>query len=211
MTERVPAIKTVVSKRYWVFLGFAFCIFVGYGMWLSISSFSAPRSGVVREVETKYALNDPDTPPTLVEWNGDAVSFFLPDSYEEKRHEVFEHPSGTVLEQAFFSQLSDPGRKIALTIERIDDGRLEQTSSYLFRSGDPKRYTKQSYDRDGRCDILFFRNESVYEILGYLEKDDLVAEFALSSAVETPEKLMPDFLELWKSIRWRDLGLSKQR
>jgi hypothetical protein len=211
MMDTVPETATKTSKKYWIF--FWCCCLVGtiYGIWRIGSMLNAPKSAVVKEIPAKYALSNPDIPPTLTEFQGTYASFFLPDSYEEKRHEVFEHPSGVVLEQAYFTQLRDPGRKMALTIERVDGGQAENTSSYLLRMNNPKLYTKQYSVRNGKQEILFFKNEAVYEILGYMKKDDLVAEFALSSAVEAPEKLMPDFLELWKNIQWADPELSKKK
>jgi hypothetical protein len=205
----VPVIRS--SKKYWIFFWCCCLASTVYGIWRIGSMFNAPRSAVVKEVPAKYALSNPDTPPTLTEFQGTYASFFLPDSYQEKRHEVIEHPIGAVLEQAFFTQMKDPGRKVALTIERVDGGQAENTSSYLFRMNNPKLYTKQYSDRNGKQDILFLKNDAVYEILGYMEKDGFVAEFVLSSPSELPEKLMPDFLEIWKSVRWVEPELSKKK
>ena len=209
--DTVPETATKTSKKYWIFFWCCFLAGTVYGIWRIGSVLNAPRSAVVKEAPAKYALSNPDTPPTLTEFQGTYASFFLPDSYQEKQHEVSEHPIGSVLEQVFFTQMKDPGRKVALTIERVDGGRPENTSSYLFRINNPKLYTKRYSDRNGKQEILFLKNDAVYEILGYMEKDGFVAELVLSSPSELPEKLMPDFLDLWKSIRWTDPELSKKK
>lgn len=210
MTDTAGEKTVPASKKYWIFFWCFFFLGIGYGIWRIGVALNAPRSAVVKEASTKYAFKNPDLPPTLVEFQGTYASFFLPDSYQEKRHEVFEHPTGVVLEQVFFTQMNDPGRKIALTIERADGGLASNTSSYLFRMNNPKLYAKQSYDWNGKREILFLKNEVVYEILGYQGKDGLVAEFVLSSPSELPEKLMPDFLEIWKSARWVDTESSNR-
>lgn len=164
---------------------------------------SGPAQGIITQGKEKYDVENPDLPPAIKEFKGAYFSLFLPESYEEKRHETPER-DGNILEQAFFSQGGGAGRKTAITIEKRPQGGLEEITSYHLRELHPKEYAKDSF-RWGENGIpIFKKNEVVYEVTGYLEAHDFVASISVSSAVEPPEEIIGDFSDIVKSFRWSD-------
>lgn len=211
MTDDIRTSPKQGKKKYIIIFVGVFLLGISCGFLWLIESFRTPNHAVMREVAPKYSLDTPDLPPPVRTFEGTYVAFLIPDSYVEKRHDVPSQEGNPLLEQAFFTQIHDPGRKIAITVERPDGGRVEHLSSYLFRLKHPKIYRAGSSSGNGTMDILFLKDDPVYEITGYVERNGLVATLVLSSASETTEKLMADFPDLLKNLRWTDALSSNKK
>ena len=185
---------------FWIFI----FLVISCGVWYALSIMNDPVVSEVRRIEMKYSLDTPNLPPSIKQFEGKYFSLYLPETYIEKRHETFENKEGALLEQTFFTQLSDPGRKVAITIEHADTNRADDLSSYAFRMMNPKIYKKDAYEWSGKSITIFLKNDPVYEIVGYIEKNDTVASLAVSSAIEPPLKLMSDFSDILKTFEWVD-------
>lgn len=199
------------SNRWRILFWLVIFFVIGGGIWYLILLMSGSVTGGVEQTDTKYSLDAPNLPPPLNHFEGAYFSIYLPETYGEKRHAVSMDKENPTLEQVFFTQLVSPGRKAALTIEQRADRRKEDLSSFIFRMQHPETYARDSYEWNGKRITLFLKNDPVYEILGYVEKDELVASLAVSSAIETPEKLMSDFTDILKSFTWSDSGASTQK
>lgn len=196
------------SNGWWILFWLVTFLGIGGIVWHIILLMSGPVTGGMEKTDIKYSLDEPNLSPPLNHFYGAYFSIYLPGTYSEKRHVVSTDKANPTLEQVFFTQLVDPGRKAALTIEQGTDRKKEDLSSFVFRMQHPETYVKDSYEWNGKRMVLFLKNDPVYEILGYVEKNGLVASLVVSSAIETPEKLMSDFTDILKSFTWGDSGAS---
>ncbi|NTW30298.1 MAG: hypothetical protein HGA33_03400 [Candidatus Moranbacteria bacterium] len=135
-------------------------------------------------------------------FDGSFFSIGIAPSFMLKRHDDSVR-DGAILEQTYFSEPDLTGRKIAVTIERLVPGGITESTSYRFRSLNPESYRKDTYRINNVERTIFIGEVPVYEIVGYIEGNEIAAVISLTSATKTVEELMPDFLSLVSEFRWR--------
>lgn len=162
----------------------------------------SPAPGTITQGEVKYDLANPDLPPEIRRVEGKHFSVAIPDTYLEKRHEAPDGVETNVLEQVFLTEESLDSRKLAIVVEKRPPNGIHELSSFALRRLDPKTYEQKSHDLDRKTITIFIKDSVVYEITGYIEKENIVASISLSSAIRTPERLIGDFSDIVGSFRW---------
>ncbi len=172
---------------------------------LYICGMSTGKSlGTVRESNKTFSLESSDIPPAVKIFEGHYFSLSLPEIYSEKRHLFSEDKKANTLEQTFFSQEGESGRKLAVTVERMPVGGISELSSYQFREMHPDEYERGVTILNGEEIISYTKKNVVYEVTGYVTQGLFVASISVTSAVEAPENLMEDFSSIVGSFQWRE-------
>jgi hypothetical protein len=189
------------SKKTKFLIILAFSTIAVIAIWYVIAFLNTPAVGTIREsaisVDSRKSAPDP-----MKEYSESTYVISAPASYIEKRHDFFDGSTGNVLEQRFFSQSDGSGKKLAITIEKRPQGGISELSSYQFRLLKSGEYVKEEARLENRDIPIFRRAESVYEVTGYIDGYAMVASISVSSAIDTPEKLIGDFSDIAESFRW---------
>lgn len=183
------------------FLVFFACVVMA-GLWYVWRLVQAPAMGTITKGEVKYDLADPDLPPAIRTVSGEYFSVTIPETYREKRHEKPKSENTNVFERVFFTEENIDSRKLAVVIENRPSNGVRELSSFAFRELKPEVYERSSYEWNGRRIPTFTKSSVVYEITGYVEGDSVVASISVSSAIDTPEKLIGDFSHIVQSFQW---------
>jgi hypothetical protein len=173
------------------------------GIWYM---FNRPSTGTVSRAYTISAPSVPeDRSPTM--FDGTYFTMAVPKSYTLKSSELVAR-DGNVLERTYFSEDRLYGRALAITIEKRPPEGERELSSYQFRSISPEEYSPDTITiRDKRISI-FKKSSSVYELTGYVMTGERIASISLTSAVDSADTLMGDFLSIVESFRWLVNGTS---
>lgn len=188
------------KKKYLLFPFFIFGA-VGIAVFL-LDLFRGPAVGVVHKKETHIPSEEIPVEEKIKEFRGTHFSFSIPESFEEKRHEVSEGDSGNVFERLYLSEGNVDGRKVAVVIEQGTPEGVAGISGVAFRKLDPETYSFERVSIGDREASLFTKSEEVYEVTGFFEEGALVASVSVTSAVLRPEEIKEFFFEAMRSFRF---------
>lgn len=175
----------------------------GFMGWYFHREFSRPAEGTVQVLTSEADPSDPVSPPVSVRHQKEYFTIVLPDTYQDKRRETNLVKGATLREQAYFSDPTGSLRKVAVTIDERAHITPQDLTSYGYRKSHPEIYREQILQWRGQDILVFEKNESIYEVLAYIPKENrFIASVALISASETPEELIKDFSDILISFEW---------
>lgn len=191
------------EKNGRTFLFIFFVVIFLCGSALLIFLFRGPAVGTVVKKEADISREEIPVEQKVKEFRGTYFSLSLPESFEEKRHEVSDEVSeGNIFEQVYFSESNLDGRKLAVVVDRKPPGGLAELSASAFRKLHPEIYTHEVASIGDRRVSIFTKDETVYEITGFFEEHNLAASVSVTSAVLRPEKIKDFFFETMKGFEF---------
>lgn len=194
--------KENLFRKMKFFAWMIFAVIFLCGIIFLILFFRGPAVGTVSKKEADISREEIPVEQKVKEFRGTNFSLLLPESFEEKRDETPDRNSGSILEQAFFSEGDVGGRKLAVVIERRPSGGITELSAVAFRMLHPETYTHETISIEDRRVSLFTKDEVVYEVTGFFEKGSFTASVSVTSAVARPEKIKDFFFETVKGFEF---------
>lgn len=156
----VSAKKKSLKKVAGLFFGVVIVVVVAWmllGRFLSVPNIGTVHSGTVPAKTASF-----DQGSEQKRFDGTYVAFPYPGAFSEKRHET--PTDGPVKERIFLAADDLEGKKIAVTVEESDNGRLDGNSSYSMRMSQERAYVKSSFStKDGLTGYIFEKNTPVFE------------------------------------------------
>ena len=171
--------------------------------WYFVQHTSKPVEGTIKIGFSNREMQSVEVPPALILHQKQYFTLMLPDSYQDKERKASIGEGVTLREQAYFSDSRGSLRKVAVTIDERAHITPQDLTSYEYRKSHPEIYREQILQWHGQDIPVFEKNESIYEVLAYIPKENrFIASVALISASETPEELIKDFSDILMSFEW---------
>ena len=192
------------QRRAWSQISFFFlCVSLVVSGWYFVQRVSKPVEGTIKTGLSHVETQSVEVLPALILHQKQYFTLMLPESYQDKERETDIGEGATLREQAYFSESTGSLRKVAVTIDEQGHITPQDLTSYVYRNSHPEIYREKVLRWRGQDITVFEKNESVYEILAYIPKENhFIASVALISAFETPEELIKDFSEILMLFEW---------
>jgi hypothetical protein len=134
-------------------------------------------------------------------FEGKYVTFAHYSFYVEKSHEITEDKQSNILESAFFAQQDINSKKIALTVEKLSGGNMENSANYKLRITYPRRYKKSEFYQNGIRGVEFSTdgnqgNEKVF----FVQKENILVTLAITGFITGDEESETEAKELVGSL-----------
>lgn len=188
MEENLEQKKPSEKKKRWPWIVLTLFILVGASVYFIWQYLNKPAIGDVRVVEQKQTANT----PLLREkerFEGKYVTFAHYSSYVEKSHEITEDKQSNILESAFFAQQDINSKKIALTVEKLSGGNMENSSNYKLRITYPKLYKKSEFYQNGISGIEFSAdNDQEREKVFFVQRENILVTLAITGFITGDEE-----------------------
>ncbi len=192
------------KRKSWLkILLFFLCVSLAVSGWYFVQHASKPVEGTIKIGFSNTETQGVEAPPALILRQKQHFTLMLPESYQNKERETSIGEGVTLREQAYFSDSAGSLRKVAVTIDERAHITPQDLTSYIYRKSHPETYREKILEWRGQNITAFEKNESVYEILAYIPKENhFIASVALISASETPEELIKDFSDILMLFEW---------
>jgi hypothetical protein len=175
------------KKSLWTFFWLLAAIIL-VGIYFGWNFFQTPVSGEIKV--GKVVENEQANKITFERYESKYFSFHYDQKYVLKNSSKEPQPSGNILETAFFSQSENNSKKIALTVESLEDRQIGDVGNFIMRNKNSELYLKQKKSiqnvesfvftstRDGLFEKVFFIPSKSHLItLAFTSTDDKVEEF----------------------------------
>lgn len=200
MEDKVKQNKFSVKKKHWIWIILALLILAGATIYFIWQYLNQPAIGDVQVVEQKQ---DADKPlfQEKERFEGKYVSFAHYSSYVEKSHEIAEDEQSNILESAFFAQQDINSKKIALTVEKLSGGNMENSANYKLRATYPERYRQSEFYQNGIRGVEFSAdgdqgNEKVF----FVQRENILVILAITGFITGDEESETEAKELAGSL-----------
>lgn len=209
MEEEIADIKPKkMVKKTILFIAVAAVLFSVTMVW----RMQKPSQGIVKQgpAQTSSAATQSKEKIRL---DGKYLSFAYPSSYAsaEKPEDAVAQDQKTqeakpdsFKQSAFLtSYTATSSKKIAVSVEAVKSGILEDNTSFKFRVSSPKLYTQSMAEVNGEKIILFTRSEDIHEQSFFMKHNGLVASIVLSSANADLESMKEELTAVAASVEWK--------
>jgi len=188
MEEKIEQKQFSIKKKRWPWIVLMLLILVGVIVYFLWRYLNKPAIGKVRVLEQSQPINKALL-PEKERFQGKYVSFSHYSSYIEKSHEIAEDEQSNILESAFFSEQSINAKKIALTVEKLSGGNMENSANYKLRITYPERYQKSEFYQNGIRGIEFSTDgDQGKEKVFFVQKENILATLAITGFLSADEK-----------------------
>lgn len=181
----------------------AFLLLSGAGIYFLFQHLNKPSIGNTRTLN----VEQPIIAEKLGEnerFEGKYVSFAHLTSYKEKNHEIEQDEGKNVLERAFFSEGGINAKKIALTVEKLPGGNMEESANYNLRQAYPDRYKKEKFSQGETQGVAFsLSGQQSFEKVIFIQNGNLLAELALTSSFPSNDELDLEIENIAGSVIWK--------
>lgn len=191
------------SKKYHrPIIALVFFVLLGAGIYFIFALLKKPSVGNVRVLDAEQPLIA-EKPGENERFEGKYVSFAHLTSYKEKNHEIEQEEGKNVLERAFFSEGGINAKKIALTVEKLLGGNMEESANYKMRETYPDRYKKEKFSRGEVRGVAFsLSGQQSFEKVIFIQNGNLLTELALTSSLPPDDDLNLEIENVAGSMQW---------
>lgn len=190
------------KKKRWPIIALVFFVLLGAGIYFIFTLLKKPSIGNVRMSEIKQPIIA-EKPKENERFEGEYISFAHLTSYREKKHTIETEEGKNILERAFFSEEGINAKKIALTVEKLSGGNMEESANYNMRETYPDRYKKEKFRQGAVQGIAFSLNgHQSFEKVIFIQNGNLLAELALTSSLPPDDGLNLEIENVAGSIQW---------
>jgi hypothetical protein len=185
--ESIESHLASAKKNRWPIIVLALLVLLGTGIYFLWQYLNKPAIGDVHVAEQSQAINKPLL-PEKESFQGKYVSFVHYSSYIEKSHKIESDEKNNILESAFFSEQSINAKKIALTVEKLPGGNMENSANYKLRITYPQRYQKSEFYQNGVQGIEFSaNNDQANEKVFFVQKENILVTLSISGLLSADE------------------------
>lgn len=190
------------KKHHWLIRALVFFVLLTTGIYFIFALLKKPSVGNVRALDAEQPLIAEK--PGENEWfEGKYISFAHLTSYKEKKHTIETEEGKNILESAFFSEGGINGKKIALIVEKLSGGNMEESANYNMRQAYPDRYKKEKFSRGETQGVAFsLYSQQSFEKVIFIQNGNLLAELALASSLPPDDDLNLEIENIAGSIKW---------
>ncbi len=201
--EKNESAEPILSKRLRLAVALAFIVLLGAGIYFILALLKKPSVGDVWVSDAEQPIIA-EKPKENERFEGKYVSFAHFTSYKEKNHTIEEDEEKNILERAFFSEEEINAKKIALTVEKLPGGNMEESANYKMRETYSDRYKKEKFSRGEARGIAFsLKDQQSFEKVIFIQSGNLLAELALTSSFHSNDDLDLEIENIAGSVVWK--------
>lgn len=184
-------------RRYsFLLLTVAIIAAIGFG----IRFINEPAIGAIKVGEPRGDMQPvaKEEMPGRVE--GKLISFSYPSEYKPNGNAEV---SGRLLERHSFGTMGFGSRSLLVTVEKLTNGGLRESSGYQYRKLNPNLYKFTEYKVAGRTYPMSERLDGGLERILYVENAGYLGIIALSSTTNDEAALMQDLKIVLSDLFWQ--------
>lgn len=209
MTQESNKNDVQLKKKWKKIATFVFLVII-IGVVVMILQLKGPGVGVIKQGLSQTSSSNTQTIVEKIRYEGRYLSFAYLSSYapvKDRKANIdaakTENQS-SFLESVFLTSYSAvSSKKLAVSVEGLPSGNLEDNSSFKFRTVSPKLYTQSMVDINGGKAILFTRDGDVREQGVFLQHNDLSVAVVISSSSVSLDTMREELIAVVKSIAWK--------